>query len=159
MTDKERYMQVLEWEHATTLKVMKAFPAGKLSFKPHERSLSAGEVMMRFAGEQMIMASLPSGGFEAPPAEGPKQEMTLDQILNVFEQGFREVHKALAGLSEEDFNNKMTSFFGMKMKMADAFWIPVKDQIHHRGQLSVYIRLAGGKVPSIYGPSADEPGM
>ena len=158
MTDKERYMQVLEWEHATTLKVMKAFPADKLSFKPHQRSLSAHDLMMRFVGEQMLMASLPSGGFDAPPA-GMNKEMSIDQILNMYEEGFMKVVKILKNMSEEDFNNKMTSFFGNKMKMADAFWMPVKDQIHHRGQLSVYIRLAGGKVPSIYGPSADEPGM
>jgi uncharacterized damage-inducible protein DinB len=39
------------------------------------------------------------------------------------------------------------------------FWLAVMDAVHHRGQMSVYIRLAGGKVPSIYGPTADEPWM
>jgi uncharacterized damage-inducible protein DinB len=41
--------------------------------------------------------------------------------------------------------------------VADMLWIMLLDAVHHRGQLSVYLRMAGGKVPSIYGPSADEP--
>jgi len=44
-----------------------------------------------------------------------------------------------------------------KVRRGDILWMALHDMIHHRGQLSVYIRIAGGKVPSIYGPSADEP--
>ena len=158
MTDKERFMQTFEQEHAVTAKVMKAYPADKLGWRPHERSFTARELMMRFMGEQMIMAKLPSGGFPTPPAQQPVPELSLEQILQNFEQSYQEVSKVLGGVSEGDFNTKMTSFFGMQIKLSDACWIPVKDQIHHRGQLSVYVRMAGGKVPSIYGPSADDPG-
>jgi uncharacterized damage-inducible protein DinB len=45
------------------------------------------------------------------------------------------------------------------MRTADVLWTGVMDTVHHRGQFSVYLRMAGGKVPSIYGPSADEPWM
>jgi uncharacterized damage-inducible protein DinB len=44
-----------------------------------------------------------------------------------------------------------------QVPVSDILWIMLMDSIHHRGQLSVYVRMAGGKVPSIYGPSADEP--
>lgn len=45
------------------------------------------------------------------------------------------------------------------VRIMDIFWMMVMDMVHHRGQFSVYLRMAGGKVPSIYGPSADEPWM
>lgn len=44
-------------------------------------------------------------------------------------------------------------------RKADVLWMMMMDAVHHRGQFSVYLRMAGGKVPSIYGPSADEPWM
>jgi len=58
--------------------------------------------------------------------------------------------------------NKTIKFFTGPKQMGDVrrldfFWFLLSDMIHHRGQLSVYLRMAGGKVPSIYGPSADEP--
>jgi len=43
------------------------------------------------------------------------------------------------------------------MAQPEAFWGNLMDEVHHRGQLTIYLRLAGGKVPSIYGPSGDEP--
>jgi uncharacterized damage-inducible protein DinB len=43
------------------------------------------------------------------------------------------------------------------MRRGNALWLMLNDSIHHRGQLTVYLRMAGGRVPSIYGPSADEP--
>jgi uncharacterized damage-inducible protein DinB len=46
-----------------------------------------------------------------------------------------------------------------EFRAMDVVWMALMDQVHHRGQFSVYLRLAGGKVPSIYGPSADEPWM
>jgi uncharacterized damage-inducible protein DinB len=158
MTDLQRFLQTFESEHATTVKVMKAYPADKLNWRPHERSFTARELMFRFLGEQMVMAQLPKGGFPVPPEEPPVPEVELEKILELFEQGFQEVKAVLKAVTEEDFNTKRTAFFGMDMKLSDACWVPVVDQIHHRGQLSVYIRLAGGKVPSIYGPSADDPG-
>ena len=49
------------------------------------------------------------------------------------------------------------NFYGMNISLGDALWFELFDHIHHRGQLSVYVRLAGAKLPSIYGPTADEP--
>jgi uncharacterized damage-inducible protein DinB len=159
MTEKKRLLKTFKDEHAVTVKVMKAYPSDKLNWRPHERSFNARQLMMRFMGEQVIMAKLPKGGF-TPPTEQPEEpELNLDQLLDTFEKGYAEVLKVIEGVPDSDFDNKMTLFFGSEMKLSDACWIPIKDQIHHRGQLSVYIRMAGGKVPSIYGPSADDPGM
>ncbi len=159
MTEKNLILKSFKDEHAVTVKVMKAYPSDKLDWKPHERSFNARQLIMRFMGEQMAMAKLPKGGFNPPTEQQAESELTLDQLLDEFEKGYHEVLKELESASDSDFDNKMTLFFGREMKLSDACWIPIKDQIHHRGQLSVYVRMAGGKVPSIYGPSADDPGV
>ena len=159
MTDKKRFLKTFKDEHATTVKVMKAYPSDKMNWRPHERSFNARQLMMRFMGEQMAMAKLPKGGFNPPTEQEKEPELSLDQLIDEFEKGYAEVLNILENTSDSDFDNKMTLFFGREMKLSDACWIPVNDQIHHRGQLSVYIRMAGGKVPSIYGPSADDPGI
>lgn len=158
MTDRERLLLTFEQEHAVTVKVMNAYPADKLAWKPHERSMNARELMFRFMGEQMVMKALPSGGFATPPDQPPIPEVSLQELIQMFGKDFEEVQSVLRSVTENDFNTKSTSFFGNTMKLSDACWLTVKDQIHHRGQLSVYVRMAGGKVPSIYGPSADDHG-
>jgi uncharacterized damage-inducible protein DinB len=49
------------------------------------------------------------------------------------------------------------NFYGRHIPLVQACWFELFDHIHHRGQFSVYLRLAGARVPSIYGPTADEP--
>ena len=65
--------------------------------------------------------------------------------------------------SDADFNKTIKFMVGpgkmADLRTADVLWTGVMDAVHHRGQFSVYLRMAGGKVPSIYGPSADEPWM
>ena len=159
MNEKERILKTFSEEHATTVKVMKAYPADKLDFKSHERSFTTRELMMRFIGEQIMMVKLPKGGFEVPKESIQESKLNMNEILDSFEKGYAEVFKVLESAPASDFEGKKTLFFGRDMNLADACWIIIKDQIHHRGQLSVYVRSAGGKVPSIYGPSADDPGM
>jgi uncharacterized damage-inducible protein DinB len=66
-------------------------------------------------------------------------------------------------LSDEQFNAMVDFFTGPKtmgkVRAGDILWMAAMDLVHHRGQFSVYLRMAGGKVPSIYGPSHDEPWM
>jgi uncharacterized damage-inducible protein DinB len=67
-----------------------------------------------------------------------------------------ETDAALAQLSEEDFH-KLVDAFGHPMPLSAFLFTMMLDHIHHRGQFTIYSRMAGGKVPQIYGPSADEP--
>ena len=67
-----------------------------------------------------------------------------------------ETDAALATLSEEDFQKPIDAF-GNQMPMSALMFTMMLDHIHHRGQFTIYSRLAGAKVPQIYGPSADEP--
>jgi len=53
--------------------------------------------------------------------------------------------------------DRVTDFYGHQLSVLEVLWAELHDQIHHRGQFSVYLRLAGARVPSNYGPTADEP--
>jgi uncharacterized damage-inducible protein DinB len=82
------------------------------------------------------------------------------ELLAAFDEQHKEMMELLNRVKEDELNP--VKFFTGPGKMADFpplefLWFILHDQIHHRGQFSVYLRMAGGKVPSIYGPSADEP--
>lgn len=144
-----------EAEFKLTMKVLRAYPADKLSFKPHERSRSAGELAYNFAREEIACEQMLSGTVDwmGLPKDVPG---TMDGILKAYEQAWNTTHDAIKGASEEQLGKPFADF-GPGKRIMDGLWGLQCDAIHHRGQFSVYIRMAGGKVPSIYGPSADEP--
>ena len=157
----DRFRSVYEREHATTRKVLHAYPADKASFKPHERSNVALMLGKTFVIEEKLMLRalrneqvLGTGGFPAVPDD-------WSELLAAFDELNRDMTEALGRLGDESELNVVKFFSGPK-QMADVppldfLWFILHDQIHHRGQLSVYLRMVGGKVPAIYGPSADEP--
>jgi uncharacterized damage-inducible protein DinB len=75
----------------------------------------------------------------------------------------KEMVAKVQGMPEADWNAKTTVPVGTQktreIRRADMLWLMLNDSIHYRGQFSIYLRLVGAKVPSIYGPSADEPWM
>lgn len=159
---KQQFVQTLQREHGTTRRVIEAFPADQSELKPHPRSNSARQLIWTFAVEErLILLALRNqlqlgGGF-------PKAPDSWDEALNTFLQTHAELMDALEAASDEDLGGTVKFFTGPgavgDIPKMQFFWFMLSDQIHHRGQLSVYLRMAGGKVPSIYGPSADEPWM
>lgn len=157
---REQFLDTYLREHATTEKVLRAFPPSKQDFRPHERSSSALKLAWTFVVEQrMMLAALKKeqvigSGFAPTPA-------TWGEVLEVFAAQHEEVVRRLRGAGDEDLDGTVQFFTGPKQlgdyATREFLWFMLGDQIHHRGQLSVYVRMAGGKVPSIYGPSADEP--
>lgn len=153
-----RFLEVYQQEHARTMKVLRAYPADQAEFKPHERSNTALRLAATFfiEGKLMLLAIkgepvLGSGGFPAAP-------QTWDEILEGIEQQSQEIVRLL-GNGEP---TGVVPFYTGPKQMGeytaiDFLWFLLHDQIHHRGQLTVYLRMAGGKVPAVYGPSADEP--
>ena len=157
---KEQYLDVFKQECATTLKVMRAYPADKPDFQPHPRSQSAKQLMHTFGLEQGIVTAAVDGTLKMPPTL-PPVAATIGEAIAAFEKGSAGLQKALAKAKDSRLT-ETTPFFTGPKQMGDVpvlniMWLMLMDQVHHRGQLSVYIRMAGGKVPSIYGPSADEP--
>ena len=160
MTEKEMFLKTLEREYETTLRLLRAYPEGKIDLKPAEKSRPARDVIWTLVTSSGVIADLIEGklNFEKMKIKPPA---TMREILSTYEKNHRDTVAKVRGTPEEDFN-KMVSFMVAPKKMGDvrrgdALWFVLSDGIHHRGQLSVYMRIAGAKVPSIYGPTADEP--
>jgi len=147
-------------EHATTSRVLHAFPSAQADFRPHDRSSTARKLAWNFVMEERMMLTALKGeqvlgsGFPPPPD-------SWDAILDSFEAQHKEIVARLKQVGDSGPVGSVQFYVGPKQvgdyALFDFLWFMLCDQIHHRGQLSVYVRMAGGKVPSIYGPSADEP--
>ena len=154
------FLQSFQRESDTTLKVLKAYPADRGDYRPHERSRSAKELAWTFVLEQGLVTGGLGGhvDFSQPM---PKPPAEYKDILAAFEKGVRDTAAKISAAGDEDLNKTMPFPAGPKqmadLRRLDVLWTALMDQVHHRGQFSVYLRLAGGKVPSIYGPTADEP--
>ena len=149
-------LQSLHHEHKTTMRVLKAVPADQLGFKPHERNMSAGELAWHVAYSQyglaLVAATTRFDVYQQPPAPP-----TLDEIVAGGETYYEKAREVLSSLTAAQLSASIPLPGGRSMPAAGLIWSGVLfHQIHHRGQLSVYIRMAGGKVPSIYGPSGDD---
>ena len=146
-------------EHATTSKVLRALPPGQGEFRPHPRSQCARELAFTMVGEQRLISQalrdeLKLGG------GWPKAPEDFGMILDQFESDYVALVEELKRAPDKAFEGTVDFPVGpgsvAPWPKLEFMHFMVRDQIHHRGQLSVYVRMAGGKVPSIYGPSADE---
>jgi uncharacterized damage-inducible protein DinB len=155
MTEKDSLLTIHQREYQTTHRVISAYPANQLSYRPHERSRSAQELAFTLAHEEQLFVQATKGVFD-PSIFAAAPPSTLKEILQALETNAQQVAKAIGAAPEEELN-KVMNFAGHEMRRIDMAWAVLFDLIHHRGQFSVYVRMAGGKVPSIYGPSADEP--
>lgn len=160
---RDQFLQTFERETATTLRVLRAYPADQLDLKPSEKSKSARELAFLFVMEQGLAQKALTTGFDwsSPPEGPPPVPDTLDELIAAFEQGNAKVAELVRGMSDKDLRGTVQFFVAPKtlgeIPVMDFLWFLLHDQIHHRGQFSVYLRMAGGRVPSIYGPTADEP--
>ena len=140
----------------TTLKVLQAYPEAKVNLKPAEKSRTAAELAMIFAVEERVLKSLLETGATNLDFLRPTIPSTIAEIIAAFQQAITANDAVLATLTPQQFD-KPVNFYGLNISLGDALWFELFDHIHHRGQLSVYVRLAGAKLPSIYGPTADAP--
>jgi uncharacterized damage-inducible protein DinB len=162
MNEKDQFLKNWEREYQVTTKVLQAYPTDKMAYRPHERSRSAQELAWAFVGEEAVMDSIIKGAIDFSAAQQPAPS-SLDEILAAYQKVHKQMFDQVKNMSEQDYQSEMQFPVGPNQmgnfRRADVLWILLMDAIHHRGQFSVYLRLAGGKVPSIYGPSADEPWM
>jgi uncharacterized damage-inducible protein DinB len=160
MSEKEQFLRTWDNEVATTLKVLRAYPPAKAELKPHGKSRSARDLAWTFVFEGTAGASGAAGKLEFPP-KLPAPPTQWDALVSECERAFRTMGDTVRSASDADLN-KTVKFFVAPKKMGDVrrldfLWLLLMDMVHHRGQFSVYLRMADGKVPSIYGPTADEP--
>ena len=161
MTEKEQFLSTMAREFPTTLKVLKAFPTGKAELKPHAKARSARELAWAFVTEEKACDMALDGALEL--GKMPKPPATLPEVISTYERAHTAFVERLNKTPEAELNKTVKFMTGPKqmgdMRKMDVLWFMLMDGVHHRGQLSVYLRMADGKVPSIYGPSADEPWM
>jgi uncharacterized damage-inducible protein DinB len=163
VTPKQQFLSSYDQEHATTMKVLRAYPADKLDLRPHKMCKDARELAWMFVIEQGFMEKGATVGFDwsTPPAPFPKPPESWETQLSIFDEGQKRVAAAVNALNDQQLFDTIKFFTGPKeigdMPKIQFLWMILCDQIHHRGQFSIYLRMADGKVPSIYGPTADEP--
>lgn len=155
-----QFLRTYQREVATTRKVLQAYPSERSDLKPHERSNSAQQLLWTLVMEQsMALRAVREGKVLGGAA--PAKPETWSEMLQLFEALQDELVTEIRAQGDDIVNLKVPFFTGPKQMgefpMMEFLWFMLHDQIHHRGQLSVYLRMAGGKVPSIYGPSSDEP--
>ncbi len=162
MTEKDMFIQTWDKEFQTTLRVFKAYPPEKLDLRPAEKLRTARELAWVICADEMFVMGAIAGKIDFSQKQ-PPAPATMKEIISSFENIHKQNMKQIQTMTPEQFKRTLKFPVGPK-KMGDVpamdlCWLTVFDSVHHRGQFSVYLRIAGGKLPSIYGPTADEPWM
>jgi uncharacterized damage-inducible protein DinB len=153
-------MQCLKAEVPTFIKVLKAVPGDQAGYKPHPRSTSAGDLVWLLAVELRDACELLESGevnYVETAAPG------VSDAVAAYEKNAANLQAQVAKADDARWEGPARLKMGGKVvwetTVGDMLFGFLFDAIHHRGQLSSYLRPMGAKVPSIYGPSADDPGM
>jgi uncharacterized damage-inducible protein DinB len=143
-------------ESKTTAKILAAAPHAGFGYKPSEKCMEAGALAWHIASADVFFLEGAANGAFAKGPEKPEGVETGEQIAAWYEEHVAKALDRVAALTPEEAA-RVVDFFGVFQMPAVAFvTMGTQHTIHHRGQLSAYIRPMGGKVPSIYGPSADD---
>jgi uncharacterized damage-inducible protein DinB len=160
MNNREHLAECFKSEKPRFVRVLQAVPSEQGQYRPHPRSSSAADIAWLLASELKDACDVVDHGkvdFVQTPAPA------LDKCAAAYEHNASELEKRLGKLDDAAWGKKVQFLVDGKVvweaNLGDMLWGFLFDAIHHRGQLSSYIRPMGGKVPSIYGPSADDPGM
>jgi len=161
MSAIEMLLQELEQEAQTTRRVLERVPGDRLTWKPHDRSMSLGQLALHIASVPGAIAEITQiSPFPVPRFEQPTAQSAAE-LMPALEQSLAKARSILRKLDDADLAKTWCVMDGDRQVMA----LPVGAALralmlnhwyHHRGQLSVYLRQVGVPVPSIYGPSADE---
>ena len=150
------FLPAVEREHATTRKVIEAIPLDKGDYRPDQVSKSALELAWHIAAsEKRFLNGIVDGGFDFSPMPRPDSVRNSADIARWYEEMYQAVLGRLKKMTPEQLA-KVLDFRGMfQMPAVVFFQTTLIHSIHHRGQLSTYLRPMGGKVPAIYGESYD----
>jgi len=161
MNTREHLLHCFKDEKPRFQRVLKAVPTKEGAYRPHPRSSSAAEIVWLLASELQDACDLMDNGKvdyvqTKPPAN-------LEDAIAAYEKNAAGFEQRLAKVSDQAWDKNaqflMDGKVAWEAPLGGMMWGFLFDAIHHRGQLSSYLRPMGGKVPSIYGPSADDSGM
>ncbi len=156
---RQYYQACLAAEKPTFIRVLKAVPADQAAYRPHPRSTSAGDLVWLLASELGDACELVERGEVNYVA---RSAPTVPESVAAYERNVEDLEKRVATLDDERWESKARFLVDAKVawetSLGNMLFGFLFDAIHHRGQLSSYLRPMGAKVPSIYGPSGDDPG-
>jgi uncharacterized damage-inducible protein DinB len=147
--------QQIQQEWMTTVKVLEAMPEGKKDWKPAPDSRSAWDLAVHLClSDVWFLNGVLTSNFAPGPQDAPAP--TVAGLVGWYKGEMPRLLEQVLAMDPAKLA-ALVDFFGMKMPNAHFLVWQVAHNAHHRGQLSTYLRPMGGKVPSIYGGSFDEP--
>lgn len=153
MDEKSLFIGFWTNEAKTTRNVLARIPEGS-DYRPDPKSRTAQEIAWQIVCEEkMIIDALESGKAEWAPPPLPK---TMKEVLEAYEKQSARMDQRWKALPAARWDG-MLEFFGSQRPASPMAWSFLFDIVHHRGQITTYLRPMGSTVPQIYGPSADEP--
>ena len=153
MNEQELFTRFWIDESKTTRNVIARIPEGS-EYRPDPKSRTAREIAWQIVcEEQMIIDALETGKVEWAPPPAPD---TMKGIVEAYERQSAGMGQRWKDLSAERWEGSL-EFFGARRPASPMAWSFLFDIVHHRGQITTYLRPMGSTVPRIYGPSGDEP--
>lgn len=160
MNEIEMFLQAWERDSDGTLKLLKALPPGQYDFRPDAGGRSLGELAWHLAeGDAYMTWGIENGKFDMNGPKPPSIERprTVEGLVSGFERIHQEALARVRKLKPEDLDRQIPFFGGQLLTVRDILWgMIINHGTHHRGQLSLMCRLAGGCAPGLYGPNREE---
>src|SRR4030095_11725492 len=164
MAIKDAFIGELKHESSLTKKMLERVPLDKKDWKPHEKSMTLGRLATHVADINHWVSDIihiDDFDFMKDFNFKPRTAESTEELLGIFQTTLDKAIADLSSMSDDDFSKSWTVrrgeqvMFNTPKKIALRSWA-LNHMIHHRGQLSVYLRLLDVPVPGMYGPSADE---
>ena len=153
MSEQSLFTTFWENESKTTRQVIARIPEGS-DYRPDPKSRTAAEIAWQIACEEkMLIEALETGEADWKPAPLPA---TMKALVDIYEAQSADIVRRLKALPAARWDGTL-EFFGGQRPASPMAWSFLFDIVHHRGQISTYLRPMGSTVPQIYGPSGDEP--
>ena len=155
----------LDRETPRSRRALAEVPGGKYDWKPHDKSMAFGYLVQMVATMPSWMAmGITQSELDVAPASGSAMSRekleTSEALVNALDKSAAEARAALQGTTDEFLMTPWKLLARGQVVQDTPRWVMIQDTLnhwaHHRGQMAVYLRLLGAKVPSIYGPSADD---
>ena len=152
-----------DFEVPTTVRVLERVPQDNLDWTPHPKSMTIGRLAWHIANIPMrVLQMLRAGDFDVSTARPPEMPRDVSQFPAALQRNMEELREYLGTLDDDALKAPFTLRHGEQVlqkipKAAVLRSILLNHTYHHRGQLTVYLRLLDVAVPAIYGTSADEP--
>lgn len=153
MDEKALFTKFWKNETKTTRRVLERIPEGS-DYRPDPKSRTAQEIAWQIVGEEKwLIEALENVTAEWNPGPVPA---SMKEVVETYARQSEDIVRRLEALPDERWSGTI-SFFGQERPASEIAWSFLFDIVHHRGQITTYLRPMGSTVPQVYGPSADEP--